>query len=118
MTLIERLESAPEGSRELDGEIALLLGWKKTIDGFYNSRWKDPAGQLQGNIPPAFTTSIDAALTLVPEGWRWDIGPWDDQIRAEIWNHTEDETKEQYCGFASTPALALCIAALKARSDG
>ena len=31
LPLIAELEQAPEGSRELDGEIALELGWKKGL---------------------------------------------------------------------------------------
>ena len=29
-SLIERIEAATEGSRELDGDIALLVGWEPT----------------------------------------------------------------------------------------
>ena len=83
---------------------------------------------------PHYTTSLDAALTLVPEGWGWSVGdihppseavpnsgkPW-----AEIWVRGPKRTPkldgmwhsvEGRCGInAATPALALCIAALRAR---
>ena len=32
-----------------------------------------PADILARVVPPPYTVSIDAALTLVPEGWRWSL---------------------------------------------
>lgn len=62
--LIARLEVAKEGSRELDRDIALAVGWYPTgieeIGCFF-----DPAtGGLRGEIheAPHYTTSLDAAL--------------------------------------------------------
>lgn len=63
--LIERLEKATGPSRELDRDIAHLINWYPsgiTDIGCYH----DPAaGCTGGEIykPPAFTASIDAALT-------------------------------------------------------
>lgn len=58
--LIKRLEEATEGSRELDVEVA------KSIKFFDGTR---ASYTLNVNLIPHYTTSIDAALTLVPEGW-------------------------------------------------
>ena len=63
---------------------------------------------------PHYTTSIDAALTLVPEGWVVSHAYWGRDKSAfcltkEVGIYTEGQHA------AATPALALCIAALKAR---
>ena len=117
--LIEKLEQAPEGSRELDVAI-----WNATCADNPLARVTTlPAGHHH------YTTSIDAALTLVPEGWM--IASISKFIRrgekrsGVMLIRTGDAEKqlEQLADpwgalprtEASTPALALCIAALKAR---
>lgn len=104
--LIAKLESATEGSRELDALIWQALG---------NPVPRRPDWPY--HVPaPTWTTSIDAALSLVPEGWEWALE----------FNQNNDETAwVATCRMgdpmlfiepeAATPALALCIAALKAR---
>ena len=79
------------------------------------------------------TASIDAALTLVPEGWHLAtlgfIHPdfrqeteldWRADIFGPVtWAEDDGFPEPQYeaaGGNAHTPALAICIAALKARS--
>ena len=68
-TLIARLEAAEEGSRELDGPI-----WREVVKPELN--WEDRATRGEwwpcevtfGRIysVPHYTTSLDSALTLVP----------------------------------------------------
>lgn len=77
--------------------------------------------------PPPFTGSINHALTLVPEGWTWQVSNRATEPhtgRAYIHNR-----QLHYAGIAAqpnperravettaaTPAIALTIAALKAR---
>jgi hypothetical protein len=129
--IIKTLEEATEGSRELDAEIELsrrrflgLLGAGAVVCSVPG--WL--AGPGVGEQPikaPHYTTSLDAALTLVPEGWSgrlWfgqkprkrqpeyesDAVVWasDDTVKASFWGPN---------GNAATPALAVCIVALKAR---
>jgi hypothetical protein len=81
-------------------------------------------GQWQA---PAYTTSIDAAMTLVPEGdydldWlRSTRGKsegfklWQIRIALETVEQDHDETGPVALGEHDHPALALCIAALKAK---
>ena len=101
--LLSRLEQALEGSRDLDRDIHEQLTDPETVAPF-PSRW---------DAIPHYTTSIDAALTLVPEGCAWgctsacgtskpvaSCGPISGPVHG---------TK------GATPALALCIASLKAR---
>jgi hypothetical protein len=124
--IIERLEKATGADREIDREIAVqALGWSPPRNAgvcgpnYVKSgdfMWHDREGCARGFEPPAFTASIDAAMTLVPEGCVWTLsktfvnagcniyakGPWREVSR---------------CPHAPTPALALCIAALKAREQ-
>ncbi len=66
-----------------------------------------------GGTVPAYTTSLDAALTLVPEGCEWEVYGGDKQAVAVIY-----VSGPKYVdGRAPTPALAMCIAALKARPN-
>lgn len=127
--LVERLEKAVGPDRELEVEI-----WLTVTDGSYRKKWsythiatgrvcemdetRDKFGHLI--LVPAYTDSIDAAMTLVPKGrairreycpagswphrvwiYRDDIMPIDDGSRRPVLGKTE--------------ALALCIAALRAR---
>lgn len=96
--LIAKLESATEGSRELDRAIHSHI---RGVEEFLLSTW------------PAYTTSLDAALTLVPEGWHWNVG---DVGLAWVGTHESATKIVRHDGDAHTPALALCIAALKARA--
>jgi len=109
--LIERLEAAPEGNRELDAELYTAL-WPQ---GVYEA--PHTAEDCFERTPP-YTTSLDAALTLIdkekfpilvlqgmgPAGFYARVGMRDVSVAALYGE-----------GVAPTPALALCIAALKAR---
>ena len=81
--------------------------------------------------PLPYTTSLDAARTLVPEGWITTIDHYclADNPKENIWRawlrklqgNLVEEDDPIYLikmfGSAPTPALALCIAALKARQE-
>jgi hypothetical protein len=105
--LITRLEEAGEGSRELDAAI-----W----------RWTD--GWRGVDHPPAYTTSIDAALTLaerVLPGWGWVLstgarGGHPAWVQAYPEPVDEDVCRDAVAS-ASLP-LALCAAILKATDTG
>jgi hypothetical protein len=115
--LIERLEKAAGPDRQLDNAIEEAVDFPKPTN----------PDDLPG-YPPYFTASIDAALTLVPDGWRWQISnraPKPKEGRAYLWNAEPHfagiatRPNPNYRGeedTAATPALALCIAALKARA--
>lgn len=127
--LIERCEGAVGPDRELDAAIALLVGYrrkgaKSTIgisDGYV---WAEPGEHFSyGTRPPSYTASIDAALTLLPEGWRlyglsdqthfqsnkgWHAGV-DCYFGKVLYPHNI-QTAE-----APTAPLAICIASLRAR---
>ena len=111
--LIRQIEEATGPDRGLDAEIALAIGWRLD-QSEPRDRWWEPDRSHYLDEPPEFTASLDAALTLVPEGIAiWRIGNNDDQWEGE-------GPFLARCGgprftFAATPALALCAAALKAR---
>lgn len=98
--LVAKLEAATEGSRELDYAVEMSRYDPETM---YALNLK-----LSGDLPH-YTTSLDAALTLVPEGYCWSIG-FAGRTIANVWK-TPTPSK------GGTPALALCIAALKARES-
>jgi len=103
--LTKKLEAATEGSRELDADI-------------YMATHGVSEGSTKPATPPHFTTSIDAALTLVPEGWivHMELHP-SPADEANISLHDGgDKTTLGQADF-DQPALALCIAALKARME-
>jgi hypothetical protein len=119
-SLIEELEAATVGSRALDADIF----W--TINLPHSEHW--PTTHRWVSMVPAYTTSIDAALTLVPEGWPITEMSWWPSVPKGY--ESENVARVgimglDYAGFgnhklrfraeAKTPALAFCIAALKAR---
>lgn len=121
--LIAKLEAAPTGLRELDAEIADYMGvpvrTRRTRGGANKGRqwFVDSKGGVEtwSQDPPAYTTSLDAALMLVPEGYHWTLEPDTAWVR---WDTGDDvgETQGALNGRGGKQtALALCVAALKAR---
>lgn len=88
-------------------------GWKG------ETAWDAVAGEVGAR---RYTTSLDAAVTLVPEGWAWFvewIGTPFREGTARLWipsQRTKGLHSEQETSAAETPALALCAAALRARA--
>ena len=58
------------------------------------------------------TASLDAALTLVPDGYVVNLGN-DEPIWAQVWIDNDPTSR----GGGTTMALALCAAALRARAQ-
>ena len=112
--LIAALETATEPHWTYNGDIVDVLGLEKPDD--------VPPWQW----PPAYTASIDAALTLVPEGCDWVVRsgmadhPTDTRPYAHVMfgNVNRDRSRSLGEAHAPTPALALCIAAIKALKEG
>lgn len=125
--LIARLEAAEVGSRELDAEIwAASVGY--VLVSFDGAGWlyKMHPNDMQrhertGYIPP-YTTSLDAALVLaervLPPETMWELNRkciidgkkfYLCEFDVPEWGPRVDTY-----GCARTPALALCIAILRA----
>lgn len=129
--LLDRLTNATGADRELDVEI-----WLTVTDGSYRKKWnythsatgrvcemdetRDKFGHLV--LVPAYSESIDAAMSLVPEGRAirreylpsasWPHRVW---IYRDAFMPLDDGSRRPMLG--KTEALALCIAALKARAS-
>ncbi len=114
MTLIElaeRCEAAMGSDRDLDADIARATGWQDVrSEGYGSIRGLRPTGKREHVM--RFTASLDAAMTLVPEGWCFEVTNYDTfaRVRAAVLGSTS------YSADADTPALALCAAALRARA--
>lgn len=125
--LIERLEKADAGSRELDAAIHCAI-WPERIThpnlapGMTMRDYGDERTNRQvasaeyihkdRGPAPHYTTSLDAALTLVPEGCHYAVG-----IEADFTPFAVVSFGEKgFAQTAETEILALVIAALKARA--
>lgn len=114
--VISRLEALSEPSRAIDGHIASLLGYKKTTVNETDPRtgqtkmrniWTLPPGEAPVLVP-SYTANLDAAFELVRTvasetacGCTWHKGFGRATIDGSVMVQ------------AATPAIALCIAALK-----
>ncbi len=128
MNLLAKLEAATEGSRELDAEIIMEI-CDDAIIGPWPCGESEPVvfhaqaiGIVDKSPVPAYTTSIDAALTLVPEGWAllrinqyhetsnpaWGWG-------VEMRYYTNPEIGLAIGESRASLPLAICIASLRAR---
>jgi len=124
--LAERCQTATGPDRDIDGWIEALIVKPaepyvvgqgpgrfpaKPIMGVRADVMRDIGGKDGADYigAPAYTASLDAAMTLVPEGFDWIIG----HTNGGLTIHAEVGDREQR--FAATPALALCAAALRAR---
>jgi hypothetical protein len=133
--LMTKLEQATEGSRELDAEIATAIRYMDPKAQEWMRRWENigPMPNWPGRIAcwhsdgqvavhwdvPHYTTSLDAALTLVPEGAEWNLIKLlhpDDMVGYSADVGLPTEVRWFQASARTTPALALCIAALKARA--
>lgn len=124
-SLIERLQAASGPDRELDGAIARWLGLEvqlATIGPDHRRKeliWIERPAPDRAPISrpvPRYTTSTDAALTLMPEGYRYSCGTWEEYPLASATMSEPTSMSPHYYGYSATTALAICIAALKARA--
>jgi hypothetical protein len=113
--LIEKLERASGPSRELDEQIKLALAAQSIS---CRATYQETVALVGGNLddePLAYTGSLATWRRLVPPDCSFsvgDTGPNDCPLACVTRGSTD------YTGEAATPELALCIAALRARSDG
>lgn len=131
--LIARLEGATGPCPECDIELSAIgNGWTVIEHDEKNrvlGRRADGSTFVLKFIPPdtvaglapregsyggsKYTRSTDAAQQMVPEGYAWQCGcDIDLTPTARVWGHELDFNE-----IGATPAIALCIAALKARAE-
>ena len=126
--LIDRLEAAEEGSRELDAEIFCAIGGTvkevTEVGGHKHKRWIDADGVRWQSDATLFSLSLDAALTLMPEGWDGHgFIHWPGRKDGVIINNAACTLHHNFSSgggprvtsYAATRALAVCAAALRAR---
>ena len=104
-SLIKRLEQATGPDGRLDRAIRDAFGLPAML--------VPPDG---GDEAHPYTASIDAAVTLVPEGWCWryDSSMHEAEVSDYSGRFLIDADKEWH-GSNRNPAIAICIAAIRAR---
>lgn len=126
--LLTRLEAAKEGSRELDAGIWLFamhgeageIGELKGYDPWDDERgWTIGTHGVWEHELPHYTTSLDAITELKKRelpGWKWTV---DEDGLVLMWNRKPyPESRELDVLRGKPPALALCIAFVKAKEAG
>lgn len=131
--LIAALGAATGPSMAINREVAKYAGWFRVAPRFHKGGgWIAPEDFLGADDegrpkldslhgtdihrePPNFTASIDEALTLMPDNYDCLVccinGKW--QATCGPKNSFQDVGDQK----GATPAIALCIAALKARKE-
>jgi len=119
--VIERLEEARAGSYDLDEMVAFALYGPPVM-----VRLKDAPASMP-DIPMYLhddgvqgtalrvTQSLDGALALVPKGWSWSVAIDEHRLHPVVRLGRSHPTNRTVAQEGATPALALCIAALKCR---
>lgn len=122
LRLAERCEAATAGDlvalSKLNADILRSLGWTSDDHNAY-----DPAGIRALSIP-SYVTSVDAAITPVPEGVGGEamnasagrVNEGNGRVRG-LASVSDSLCGPAYTGLASTPTLALCAASLRARAQ-
>ena len=122
--LIEKLEKAKEGSPVLSYEFLLALGW--TQDRCPNWKagrleWKKPGGAWAGPRAPYPTEHLQDALNLVTIFHAYidmTIEPEREGCDRVCLAIIRVDNDIRFSGTSTTPALALCVANLKALEAG
>lgn len=134
LALAARVEQAAGADRELDAEVLLACGVVTSRDGNLFFGHKDHSALVmerdyydrEGDAPalPSPTGSLDAAVSLVPEGCLYFARTlWDETNKAGyacVSHYTPGLSRtfiNDTAGVAATPALALTAAALRARAE-
>lgn len=124
--LADRCEQATGPDRELDAAIyiaAVFPYWRLQVDcepfpeEVQAGRIQDPES-FGWRESPRYTTSLDAAMMLVPDGWDWNCG-FSNHVphQAGVWRPIGQRDKGYFEGHSDHfRALALCAASLRART--
>jgi hypothetical protein len=115
--LIRRLEEAEEEDGELNVAMWRVIdpqeaaSMQRSLEKMGYSG--DDLERLMANNCPNYTGDIQDAVSAVPEGWRWLLRQDPNCYRAAL-NRGPISDLRVMRGEAPTPALALCIAILRA----
>jgi hypothetical protein len=122
LALASRVEAAGGADRALDGAIATALGWTEVHASFLRADLGRPPGVIDWwDHVPSYTASLDAALSLVPEGLAWTLGQ---NVHHHYWLASANSINADGAPFSvgngthtKYPALALTAAALRAIAE-
>lgn len=131
LDLAERCEAATGPDRELDAAIWCELNGREYPEPPYtqmlqHDRYDPSKGTFEQGTQSgillqsykdnalSYTASLDAAMTLVPEGCFWAGGDHPELGAAMTVTNIQGSLPQ--AAKAATPALALCAAALRARA--
>lgn len=122
--LREALAKATGHDSALDAAIAVCLGWKWV--GLSPRYWLEPSLSIKAfqadpdryvldprahlAVPIRFTASLDAAVTLVPEGHGYILRDYRDGATSALLAKPPRSVAKGRAVVASTPALALSLA--------
>jgi hypothetical protein len=123
--LIYRAEIARGRDPWLNRDIEVALGRGRDCDN--STRQKDayamPLHRIDYYVPPEYTRSFDAALTLLPRDMHINLHPFADSNRdgkrrwcVGLVRLEEDDPPQGWQGYGDNPALALVAAALRAHN--
>ncbi len=117
MTEIEKLalrcEAATGPDIALDSDIHSVVSSDRKHPYIVGTHIDDTHPSGRPYSAPAYSASLDAAMSLVPEGWFYEIES--KTSSAVVWK--EPGPTPHTLSEAATPALALCVAALRARGS-
>ncbi len=112
-SLIDRLEKATGPDRALDGDIALFLRLVPSgMERGWDAGWSGGGKQFHAEW---YTLSIDAALMLKPDSWEFVLWTENGLVEAYPTKGVKRPAGIKFRIQGHAPAIALCIAALKAR---
>ena len=131
LALADRVEALTGPDREVDAQIfrttesappfqylnkLIALSWHEQEQAYFAQVSDDMRVRYD---PPHFTASLDAAMTLVPEGFVFSLDTFGSPAVAKVYLVRHDNcyvrTKRHTC---ATPALALTAASLRAMVGG
>lgn len=119
--MTEKLSERVEAHNGGDGwplrvDIAEALGWTSKPVGGVIAWYAPEEPDVMKAGPPKWLTSLDAAMSLVPEGCTWQLSVGRVSL-AQVTDCTGGPTvpPPDFDATAATPAIALCAAALRLR---
>ena len=129
LKLADRVEGLTGPDREVADDIARALGWTQHSDeddpvyvGQVSLWWAEPCQEWSTTSwPPNYTSSLDAAMKLVPDGYEWQL--WHGGILslasdvAFISLRVGGKRINERRADAASPALALTAVCLRARAS-
>lgn len=126
--LLARVEAATGPDREIDKEIARLLGWStvappRDSDRMFPSLWVSPDGNVKGALPPAYTSSLDAIVGLIEREisvylLKITIAPAGNGAELTVWpKGLSGGIEETFTAVSVSPELACCAAFLRAAME-